>query len=427
MSVNSQRSASSRPFPRLGLIPQIVIGILLGLLVAQLAPALAQSFEILGQVFISALKAIAPILVFVLVMAAIASHERGQPTQIRGVLALYLIGTLVAALVAVSASFLFPTTLIIDAPQADGTPPSGIAEILRNLLLNAVDNPVAALTNANFIGILAWAVGLGLLLRRASDTTRRGLADISDAVSGLVRWVIRLAPLGIFGLVANTFATTGMSALADYAHLLGLIVGCMAFVALVTNPLIVFLYTRRNPYPLVFTCLRGSAITAFFTRSSAANIPVNMELCKRLDLHADTYSVSIPLGATINMSGAAVTITVMTLAAAHTLGLSVDFSTALLLCIVSALAACGVSGVAGGSLLLIPMAASLFGISADVAMQVVAIGFVISVLQDSTETALNSSTDVLFTAAACRSPKARAAQETASPADETARTASEAN
>ncbi|WIX31652.1 serine/threonine transporter SstT [Salinicola sp. JS01] len=418
MSVNSQRRSSAPSFLRLGLIPQIVIGILLGLLVAQLAPALAQSFEILGQIFISALKAIAPILVFVLVMAAIASHERGQPTQIRGVLALYLIGTLVAALVAVSASFLFPTTLIIDAPQADGTPPSGIAEILRNLLLSAMDNPVAALTNANFIGILAWAVGLGLLLRRANDTTRRGLADLSDAVSGLVRWVIRLAPLGIFGLVANTFATTGMSALADYAHLLGLIIGCMLFVALVTNPLIVFLYTRQNPYPLVFTCLRGSAITAFFTRSSAANIPVNMELCKRLDLHADTYSVSIPLGATINMSGAAVTITVMTLAAAHTLGLSVDFSTALLLCIVSALAACGVSGVAGGSLLLIPMAASLFGISADVAMQVVAIGFVISVLQDSTETALNSSTDVLFTAAACRSPKARAAQETSGAVEE---------
>ena len=408
MSASSDTRTASSRLPRIGLIPQILIGIVAGLILASLAPSTAASFAILGDLFIGALKAVAPILVFVLVMAAIGSHQRGQPTQVRGVLLLYLIGTLVAALVAVTASFLFPTSLIIDAPQADGTPPTGIAEILRNLAMSAVDNPIHALIEANFIGILAWAVGLGLLLRNASDTTRRALADVSDAVSGLVRWVIRLAPLGIFGLVANTFASTGMSALADYAQLLAVLLGCMVFVALVTNPLIVFLYTRRNPYPLVFACLRGSAITAFFTRSSAANIPVNMALCERLDLHPDTYSVSIPLGATINMSGAAITITVMTLAAANTLGIGVDFATAFLLCIVSALAACGVSGVAGGSLLLIPMAASLFGISADVAMQVVAIGFVISVIQDSTETALNSSTDVLFTAAACRSPRARA-------------------
>lgn len=407
MSARSESRTAPSFLPRIGLIPQIVIGIAVGLLLAIFAPSLASSFAILGDIFIGALKAVAPILVFVLVMAAIASHQRGQPTQVSGVLLLYLIGTLVAALVAVAASFAFPTTLVIDAPSADGTPPSGVAEILRNLALSAVDNPVHALTEANFIGILAWAVGLGLLLRQANDTTRRALADISDAVSSLVGWVIRLAPLGIFGLVANTFASTGLSALSDYAQLLIVLIGCMVFVALVTNPLIVFLYTRRNPYPLVFACLRGSAITAFFTRSSAANIPVNMALCERLDLHADTYSVSIPLGATINMSGAAVTITVMTLAAVNTLGIDVDFATAVLLCVVSALAACGVSGVAGGSLLLIPMAASLFGISADVAMQVVAIGFVISVLQDSTETALNSSTDVLFTAAACRSPRAQ--------------------
>jgi len=408
MSTSSEsRSASSSRF-RIGLIPQILIGIAAGLILASLAPTVASSFAILGELFIGALKAVAPILVFVLVMAAIAGHQRGQPTQIRGVLVLYLVGTLVAALVAVTASFAFPTTLILDAPSADGTPPTGVIEILRNLAMSAVDNPVHALTEANFIGILAWAVALGLLLRRANDTTRGALGDLSDAVSGLVRWIIRLAPLGIFGLVANTFASTGMDALVDYARLLVVLLGCMAFVALVTNPLIVFLYTRRNPYPLVFTCLRGSAITAFFTRSSAANIPVNLALCERLDLHTDTYSVSIPLGATINMSGAAVTITVMTLAAVNTLGIDVDFTTAVLLCVVSALAACGVSGVAGGSLLLIPMAASLFGISADIAMQVVAIGFVISVLQDATETALNSSTDVLFTAAACRSPHAEA-------------------
>ncbi|ATJ83678.1 serine/threonine transporter SstT [Halomonas beimenensis] len=391
----------SRPLLRLGLIPQIALGIAAGLLLATLSPEDARSAALFGQVFISALKAVAPVLVFVLVAAAIANHRHGQPTHIRGVLVLYLAGTLVAALVAVAASFAFPTTLTLEVPAAGGTPPGGIQEILRNLLMSAVTNPVTALMEANFIAILAWAVGLGLTLRRSAETTRRALNDLADAVSGIVRLVIRLAPLGIFGLVANTLAENGLDALAEYARLLAVILGCMVFVALVTNPLIVFWKTRRNPYPLVFTCLRGSAITAFFTRSSAANIPVNLELCQRLRLHADTYAVSIPLGATINMCGAAITITVTTLAAAHTLGIQVDFATALLLCIVSALAACGVSGVAGGSLLLIPMAASLFGISAEVAMQVVAIGFVISVLQDATETALNSSTDVLFTAAAC--------------------------
>nr|WP_308126726.1 serine/threonine transporter SstT [Halomonas sp. DP3Y7-2] len=387
---------------RLGLIPQIVIGILLGIIVATLSPDLAASVSLLGQVFISALKAVAPVLVFVLVMAAIANHQRGRQTQIHSVLMLYLAGTLVAALVAVTASFLFPTELTLDTAQASGNPPGGVIEILRNLLLSAVANPIAALMEANFVAILVWAISLGLVLRNAQSATKGMINDLSDAVSTLVRWVIRLAPLGIFGLVAGTLAEAGIGALMEYGRLLSVIVGCMVFVALVTNPLIVFLTTRKNPYPLVFSCLRGSAITAFFTRSSAANIPVNMELCKRLELDEDTYSISIPLGATINMSGAAITITVITLAAAHTLGISVDFATALLLCIVSALAACGVSGVAGGSLLLIPMAASLFGISADVAMQVVAIGFVISVVQDSTETALNSSTDVLFTAAASR-------------------------
>lgn len=399
----------SRPLLRLGLIPQIAIGIAAGILLAAVSAEAAQSVALLGQLFIAALQAVAPILVFVLVAAAIASHRQGQPTHIRSVLVLYVIGTLTAALVAVVASFLFPTTLTLDMPEVSGNPPGGIVEILRNLLLNAVTNPVSALMEGNFIAILAWAVGLGIMLRQASEHSRTMLSDLSDAVSNIVRIVIRFAPLGIFGLVATTLAESGMGALLDYGHLLAVIVGCMLFVALVTNPLIVYSQTRRNPYPLVLACLRGSAITAFFTRSSAANIPVNLELCKRLKLHADTYAISIPLGATINMSGAAITISVITLAAAHTLGISVDFPTAVLLCIVSALAACGVSGVAGGSLLLIPMASNLFGISTDVAMQVVAIGFVISVVQDSAETALNSSTDVLFTAAACQAEANRPA------------------
>lgn len=391
-----------RPLIQLGLIPQITLGIIAGILLAVVSPETAKSFSILGQLFISALKAVAPILVFVLVAAAIAAHQKGQPTHIRGVLVLYVIGTLIAALVAVVASFVFPTELTLDMPEVSGNPPESIIQILRDLLLSMVANPVTALMEGNFIAILAWAVGLGMMLRHASDATGKVLNDVSDAVSGIVHIVIRFAPLGILGLVANTLAEAGIGTLLEYGRLLGVIVGCMLFVALVTNPLIVFLKTRQNPFPLVFACLRGSAITAFFTRSSAANIPVNLELCERLELDPDTYTISIPLGATINMAGAAITISVITLAAANTLGIPVDFGTALLLCVVSALAACGVSGVAGGSLLLIPLATSLFGISTDIAMQVVAIGFVISVVQDSTETALNSSTDVLFTAAACR-------------------------
>jgi len=391
-----------RPLIQLGLIPQITLGIIAGVLLAVVSPETAKSFSILGQLFISALKAVAPILVFVLVAAAIAAHQKGQPTHIRGVLVLYVVGTLIAALVAVVASLVFPTELTLDMPEVSGNPPESIIQILRDLLLSMVANPVTALMEDNFIAILAWAVGLGMMLRHASDATGKVLNDVSDAVSGIVHIVIRFAPLGILGLVANTLAEAGIGALLEYGRLLGVIVGCMLFVALVTNPLIVFLKTRQNPFPLVFACLRGSAITAFFTRSSAANIPVNLELCERLELDPDTYTISIPLGATINMAGAAITISVITLAAANTLGIPVDFGTALLLCVVSALAACGVSGVAGGSLLLIPLATSLFGISTDIAMQVVAIGFVISVVQDSTETALNSSTDVLFTAAACR-------------------------
>ena len=398
-----------RPLLQMGLIPQITLGIIAGVLLAVVWPETAPSVSLLGQLFISALKAVAPILVFALVTAAIANHQQGQPTHIRGVLLLYVIGTLVAAVVAVIASFVFPTELTLELPEVSGNPPGGVVEILRNLLLSAVTNPVSALMEGNFIAILAWAVGLGLMLRQGRDATRQVVNDLSDAISGIVRAVIRFAPLGIFGLVANTLADAGIGALLEYGRLLAVIVGCMLFVALVTNPLIVFLHTRQNPYPLVFACLRGSAITAFFTRSSAANIPVNLNLCDRLGLDPDTYAISIPLGATINMAGAAITISVITLAAANTLGIPVDFPTALLLCVVSSIAACGVSGVAGGSLLLIPLATSLFGISTEVAMQVVAIGFVISVVQDSTETALNSSTDVLFTAAACRSAEAREA------------------
>ncbi len=392
---------------RTSLVTQIAIGLVLGIVLALLAPDAARAVGMLGGLFIGALKAVAPVLVFVLVMASIASHRHGERTHIGPVLLLYLLGTLGAAAVAVVASFLFPTTLVLDAPQVGGEPPGGILSVLHHLLLSVVTSPVKALLDANFIGILAWAIALGILLRHAAPSTRVLLQDLSQAVTQIVQLVIRFAPLGIFGLVAATMAESGVDALIGYVQLLAVIGGSIVFVALVLNPLIVWWTIRRNPYPLVFTCLRESAITAFFTRSSAANIPINLELCRRLGLHEDTYSIAIPLGATINMAGAAITITVMTLAAAHTLGIQVDLPTALLLCVVSSLAACGVSGVAGGSLLLIPMACALFGISTDVAMQVVAIGFVISVVQDSAETALNSSTDVLFTAAVCQAAAAR--------------------
>ena len=353
----------------------------------------------------------APVLVLVLVMASIANHKHGQKTNIRPILFLYLLGTFAAALVAVVLSFMFPSNLALVAGNTDINPPGGIIEVLKGLLLSVVANPFQALISANYIGILAWAVGLGLALRHSSDTTKSLINDLSHAVTMVVRAVIRCAPLGIFGLVASTLAETGFGALWGYAQLLVVLIGCMLLVALVLNPLIVYWKIRRNPYPLVFACLRESGVTAFFTRSSAANIPVNMELCKKLNLNEDTYSVSIPLGATINMAGAAITITVLTLAAVHTLGIPVDVPTALLLSIVAAVCACGASGVAGGSLLLIPLACNMFGIPNDVAMQVVAVGFIIGVLQDSAETALNSSTDVLFTAAACQAEDQRLADE----------------
>ena len=402
-------SPVSRFFFRTSLVLQIAIGLGCGIALALVAPELARAAGLLGDVFISALKAVAPVLVFVLVASAVASHRQGSETHVRPILLLYLIGTFGAALVGVLASFAFPTTLVLDAPQVAGTPPGGIVGVLKNLLLNAVSNPVRALMEANFIGILAWAIALGAALRHAGAGTRAVVADLAEAVSKIVRVVIRFAPFGIFGLVGATLTESGLGALLGYGRLLLVIVGSMLFVAFVMNPLLVFWKIRRNPFPLVVTCLRESAVTAFFTRSSAANIPVNLELCRRLELHEDTYSISIPLGATINMAGAAITIAVMSLAAAHTVGIAVDLPTALLLSVVSALGACGASGVAGGSLLLIPMACNLFGIPTDVAMQVVAIGFIIGVVQDSVETALNSSTDVLFTAAACRAAAPSAA------------------
>jgi len=340
--------------------------------------------------------------VLVLVASAIANRRASHTAQMRPIVAMYLVGTVAAALLAVTMSTLFPTTLALQVSDIDASAPQGITEVLGGLLLKLVDNPITAIQNGNYIGILVWGVLLGIFLHHAAESTRQMLADIADAVTHIVRIVIRLAPIGIFGLVAGNLAESGLSVLGGYARILSVLLGSMVIMALLINPLIVWVKTRRNPYPLVLTALRESGVTAFFTRSSAANIPVNLALCERLDLEKDTYAVSIPLGATINMGGAAITITVLTLAAAHTLGISVDLPTALLLSIVAALSACGASGVAGGSLLLIPLSCSLFGISNDIAMQVVAVGFVISILQDSAETALNSSTDVVFTAAVAR-------------------------
>lgn len=383
------------------LVRQISIGLVLGALLGLTAPQAAQATAILGTFFISALKAVAPLLVLVLVTASLANHRQGAHTNIRPILVLYLLGTFGAAVIGVGASFLFPTTLTLSAPSVTLAPASGIGDVLRTLMLSVVDNPFNAVAQANYIGILAWAVALGLALRQAGDTTKQTLRDLSNAVTFIVQLVIRLAPLGIFGLVASMLATEGIAPLLGYARLLAVLLGCMAMVVLVLNPLLVFWKIRRNPYPLVFTCLRESGITAFFMRSSAANIPVNMRLAEKLNLHEDTCSIAIPLGATINMAGAAVTVSVLTLAATHTLGIQVDLFTAILLCVVAVICACGVSGVAGGSLLLIPLATSLFGIPNEIAMEVVAVGFLISVVQDSAETAVNSSTDVLFTAAAC--------------------------
>ncbi|WP_305462854.1 serine/threonine transporter SstT [Photobacterium leiognathi] len=392
------------------LVIQIMVGIVAGIVLATLSPSSAESVGFLGGLFVAALKAVAPILVFILVASSIANQKKGTHTNMKPIIVLYLFGTLMAAFTAVVMSFLFPTTLTLVASTNSIAPPEGISEVISSLLFKIVDNPVHALMNGNFIGILAWAVALGFALHQASDATKQVFHDMSNGVTLIVRFIIRLAPIGIFGLVANTFAKTGFAALVGYAHLLAVLLGSMAILAFVINPIIVYVKTAENPYPLVLRCVRESGITAFFTRSSAANIPVNMKLCKDLNLHEDTYSVSIPLGATINMGGAAITITVLTLAAVHTLGIEVDLATAVLLSIVAAVSACGASGVAGGSLLLIPLASSLFGIPSEVAMQVVAVGFIIGVIQDSAETALNSSTDVVFTAAACKAAERKQAR-----------------
>ncbi len=398
----NQPAAKPAWYNRIGLIWQIIIGMVIGIIIGQFIPSAAPTVGILGSLFVGALKAVAPFLVFILVTAAIAQHNEGAQTHMRPILLLYLIGTFGAAVIAVAASFMYPTTLtLVAAPEPTLSPPSGLAEVLKPALMSLVSNPISALSSGNYIGILAWALMLGFALRNANEVTHTIIGDLASAVSMIVRGVIRFAPLGIMGLVAITVEETGFKRMAqEYGHLILVLLGCMGLVAFVFNPLIVWWKIRRDPYPLVFICLRESGIPAFFTRSSAANIPVNMALAKKLGLHEDTYAMSIPLGATINMAGAAITITVLALAAAHTQGIHVDFGMALLLSLVATVSACGASGVAGGSLLLIPVACSLFNIPNDVAMQVVGVGFVIGVIQDSAETALNSSTDVLFTAAA---------------------------
>lgn len=388
-----------RAWNKASLIKRILIGMLLGASLGLLFPNLS-GLGILGDLFVGGLKAIAPVLVFTLVANALSQHQKGQDTNMKTVIFLYLIGTFAAALVAVLASFLFPVQITLSSASTEIAPPDGIGQVLSNLLLNLVDNPLNAIVQANYIGILSWAVVFGLAMREASKNSKELLKTMAGVTSKIVEWIINLAPFGIMGLVFKTISDKGITSLANYGILLGLLIATMAFVALVINPLIAFFFMRKNPYPLVFKCLRVSGITAFFTRSSAANIPVNMKLCQDLGLNPDTYSVSIPLGSTINMAGAAVTINILTLAAVNTLGISVDFGTAFVLSVVAAISACGASGIAGGSLLLIPVACSLFGISNDVAMQVVGVGFVIGVVQDSCETALNSSTDVLFTAVA---------------------------
>lgn len=384
---------------RANLIKRISIGIVTGALLALIFPQ-ASSISLLGQIFVGGLKAIAPLLVFTLVANALSQHQKRQKSNMKTVIILYLIGTFAAALVAVLANYIFPVTIELTAASSEVSPPEGIGQVLSNLLLNLVDNPINALTKANYIGILSWAVVFGVAMRETSQQSKELLKTLVDITSKIVEWIINLAPFGILGLVYTTISGKGFEALKSYGMLLLLLLGSMALVALVVNPLIVFIMLRKNPYPLVWRCLKISGVTAFFTRSSAANIPVNMKLCRDLGLNPETYSVSIPLGSTINMAGAAVTINTLTLAAANTLGIQVDFGTALVLSVVAAISACGASGVAGGSLLLIPVACSLFGIPNDLAMQVVSVGFVIGVIQDSCETALNSSTDVLFTAVA---------------------------
>ena len=384
----------------IALVKRILVGLVLGAILGLTVPG-ATGISILGDVIVSALKAIAPLLVFFLVISSLCNAGNSHGGVIKTVIILYMFSTVLAAVIAVFASMAFPVKLTLaTAAATDTAAPQGIAEVLNNLLLNVVANPVSSLVNANYVGILTWAILLGLAFRAANDMTKNVLNDIANGTSAVVSWIINMAPFGIFGLVFNTVSTNGLEIFTTYGKLLALLVGCMLFIYFVTNPLLVYWCIRKNPYPLIFHCLKRSALTAFFTRSSAANIPVNMKVCEEMGLDRDTYSVTIPLGATINMDGAAITITVMTMATAFTLGIHVDIPTAIILSLLAALSACGASGVAGGSLLLIPMACSLFGISDDISMQVVAVGFIIGVIQDSVETALNSSSDLLLSASA---------------------------
>ena len=385
----------------ISLVLRILCGLIVGIILGLAIPK-ASVISILGDLFVGALRGIAPLLVFFLVMSSLCHMGKGQKTNMKFVVVLYLLGNVLSALAAVISSRLFPIMLTFSESTntSDVTPPSGVAEVLKNLLMNIVSNPVDALVNANYIGILAWAIIFGIALKAASETTKTVIENISEATSTAVRWIINLAPFGIMGLIFTTISEQGLGVLLSYGRLICVLVGTMLFVALVLNPIVTFICTRQNPYPLIFHCLKRSALTAFFTRSSAANIPVNMKVCEEMGLDRDTYSVTIPLGATINMDGAAITITVMTMATAFTLGIHVDIPTAIILSLLAALSACGASGVAGGSLLLIPMACSLFGISDDISMQVVAVGFIIGVVQDSVETALNSSSDLLLSASA---------------------------
>ncbi len=384
----------------IALVKRILVGLILGAVLGIAAPG-ATGIAILGDVFVSALKAIAPLLVFFLVISSLCNAGKSHGGVIKTVIILYMFSTVLAAVIAVFASMAFPVKMTLaTAAATDTAAPQGIVEVLNNLLLNLVANPVSSLVNANYVGILMWAVLLGLAFRAVNNMTKNVLADVADGISTVVTWIINMAPFGIFGLVFNTVSTNGLDIFTTYGKLLLLLVGCMLFIYFVTNPMLVYWCIRKNPYPLIFHCLKRSALTAFFTRSSAANIPVNMKVCEEMGLDRDTYSVTIPLGATINMDGAAITITVMTMATAFTLGIHVDIPTAIILSLLAALSACGASGVAGGSLLLIPMACSLFGISDDISMQVVAVGFIIGVIQDSVETALNSSSDLLLSASA---------------------------
>jgi serine/threonine transporter len=387
-----------RFYLKVGLIPQILLGLIFGIILAAVSKETALGMSLIGELFINALKSVAPILVLILVVASIANHQQGKQANMRALIMLYLSGMILAALLATFASFLFPSQISFgDAlAQIKLTPPNGVKDVLKTLLNKMIDNPVNALVNANYIGLIIWGIGIGLALRHASQATKTMMNDLSYAISFIVRIIIRFAPLGVFGLVSSTLAETGFGELLKYAHLLGVLVSCMLIVALVLNPLLAYCVMRKNPYPLVFTSLKDSAIPAFFTRSSAANIPVNIEICKKLNMDEDTYSVAVPLGAAINMSGAAVTITVLTLATVNSMHIDVDIYSAVLLCIVSSVCACGASGIAGGSLLLIPVACSMFGIPNEISAKVIGIGIAIGVIQDSVETALNSSSDVVF-------------------------------